>query len=95
MKKYKNPVSCDSRGQMVIPRDVRRELLIQHGTAFWVFFLEEGILLKKVDEEELDYHDPALKEIYDKSGKLGIDKKHVSSAVQEYSKNDDGGFREI
>ncbi len=96
MKKFDKPVSCDSRGQMVIPRDVRRELLIDQGTAFWVFYLkDEGILLKRIDDDEIDYHDASLKEIYEKSEKIGIEKKNITSTIQAYAKKENGGFREI
>lgn len=96
MKKYAKTVSCDSRGQLVIPKEVRKELSIEEGTAFWVFiFEEEGILLKRASEETLEHHDHVVKELYDKSDKLGIDKRNITKAIQNYMKKETGGFREI
>ena len=55
MKKYPKLVQCDSRGQIVIPKDVRRELNIDEGTGFWVYTVtDEGILLKTIKPEDLD-----------------------------------------
>ncbi|MBU0535551.1 MAG: AbrB/MazE/SpoVT family DNA-binding domain-containing protein [Nanoarchaeota archaeon] len=96
MKKYARKISCDSRGQLVIPKEVRKELLIDEGTGFWVFLVEgEGILLKRIDDEQLDSEEPIIKEIIEKSSKLGIEKKNIDITIKTYSGKEKGGFREI
>ena len=41
-------VKVSKKGQIVIPKDVRRDLGIEEGSGFWVFSVgDEGILLKK------------------------------------------------
>lgn len=96
MKKYSKAVSCDKRGQIVIPKEVRKELFIDEGTAFWVFLFDgEGILLRRVADETLEHHDHVVRELYDKSDKLGIDKRNITKAIQNYMKKEKGGFKEI
>ena len=49
MSGYPKIVQMDSRGQLVIPKNIRKELDISEGSAFWVYETDEGILLKKVE----------------------------------------------
>ena len=49
MKKYPRVVQCDSRGQIVIPKNIRKELMIEEGAAFWMIQTEEGIFLKQIE----------------------------------------------
>ena len=48
--KYPKIVQCDSRGQIVIPKGIRKELGIEEGAAFWVYMTGDGIILKKIKE---------------------------------------------
>ena len=41
-------VQADKRGQIVIPKSIRKELKIEEGAAFWIYKTEEGIVLKKI-----------------------------------------------
>ena len=96
MRKYAKAISCDKRGQLVIPKEVRKELSVDEGTAFWVFYVEgEGILLKRIDDEILDSQEPVLREINEKADKLDVDKKNLERTVRNYSGKEEGGFREI
>lgn len=49
MKKHAKIVQADRRGQIVIPKSVRSELDIREGDAFWVYTVEDGIVLKRVE----------------------------------------------
>jgi AbrB family looped-hinge helix DNA binding protein len=49
MKKHAKIVQSDGRGQIVIPKSVRAELNIKEGDAFWVYTVEDGIILKRVE----------------------------------------------
>jgi len=48
-KKYAKIVQADKRGQIVIPKSIRKELDLEEGAAFWVYKTEDGIYLKKVE----------------------------------------------
>jgi len=52
MGKYAKIVQSDSRGQIVIPKSVRKKLGIKEGAAFWVYTSEDGIYLKKVESPD-------------------------------------------
>ena len=93
VKKFPKLVQCDARGQIVIPKDVRRELKIDEGTGFWMYTVtEEGILLKKVDAPSLEKHSEIVRHVEDKADKLKIKKKNIKKSVQKYRKTKEGGL---
>ncbi len=96
MKKYPKIVQCDKRGQIVIPKDIRRDLKIDEGTGFWMYSVtNEGILLKKIDILPLDENKDMLDEIKSKSDKLKIKKSNISNSVKKYKKTKDGNLEVI
>ena len=96
MKKYPKIVQCDSRGQIVIPKDIRRDLHVDEGTGFWMYSItNEGILLKKIDVLPLDENKEILNEIQIKSSKLKIKKSNISSSTKKYKKTKDGNLEVI
>ena len=95
MKKYPKIVQCDSRGQIVIPKDIRQELGIDEGTGFWMFSIsDEGILLKKIKDENLS-DSSAVRKIADKSHKLGVKKSNLDKTVKKYKRKRGGRLEEI
>ena len=48
-EKYAKIVQSDKRGQIVIPKSIRKELKLEEGSAFWVFKTDDGVYLKKVE----------------------------------------------
>jgi len=95
MKKYPKLVQCDSRGQLVIPKDVRAELGIDEGTGFWVYSVEnEGILLKKIADNDLE-GSGMLKKIDEKAEKLKLSKKNIRATVRKYKKTRSGNLEVI
>ncbi len=96
LKKYPKLVQCDARGQIVIPKDVRRELKIDEGTGFWMYTVtEEGILLKKVEAPPLAKHSEIIKKLDEKAGKLKIKKKNIQKSMQKYKKTREGGLEVV
>jgi len=53
MKKSVKIVQSDKRGQVVIPQSIRKNLGLEEGSAFWVYEMEDGIYLKKVEAPSL------------------------------------------
>lgn len=93
VKKYPKLVQCDKRGQIVIPKDVRRELKIDEGTGFWMYTVtEEGILLKKIDSPSMEKHSEIIKNIEEKSDKLNVKKSNIKKSVKKYKKTKEGGM---
>ncbi|MBN2111462.1 AbrB/MazE/SpoVT family DNA-binding domain-containing protein [Candidatus Woesearchaeota archaeon] len=93
VKKYPKLVQCDKRGQIVIPKDIRRELKIDEGTGFWMYTVtDEGILLKKIDTPSFGAHSEIVRNIEEKSDKLKIKKSSVKKTLQKYKKTTEGGL---
>lgn len=89
-------MQCDSRGQIVIPKDVRQKLEIKEGSAFYMYTVtDEGILLKKLPEGHLEDDDKILKEITEKSDKVGIDKSKIDETKEQYKKQDSDKLEEL
>ena len=95
MKKFPKILQADSRGQIVIPKDVRRELGIDEGTGFFAYLIaNEGIFLKKIESKTLSDHEE-IKELKDKATAVGMKKAHIEQAEKTYKKQNKGGFEEL
>ena len=93
MKKHPKIVQVDSRGQIVIPKDIRQELGIDESTAFWVYSVsDEGILLKKVDAPQLTKDDKVVQELEEKSDRIRLSKKSLGKTLKDYKKTKDGNL---
>lgn len=91
MKKYPKIVQCDKRGQIVIPKDLRLDLGIEEGSAFWMYSIsDEGIFLKKLKPPELEEHKDALNKLKEKSKKIGVDVKNIEKSKKVYKKTKKG-----
>lgn len=96
MKKYPKVVQCDKRGQIVIPKDIRQELAIDEGSAFWMYSItDEGILLKRVPEHDLTDHSVVIKKIKEKSDKIGLEGDKIDRTVSEYKRKPHGRLEEV
>lgn len=96
MKKYPKTISSDYKGQLVIPKEARKELSIEEGTAFWIFVIEnEGILLKKISGERLSEHDLMVIEFKENAEKIAISKSNIEKSVEKYRKKKKMALEEI
>ena len=96
MKKYPKIVQCDKRGQIVIPKDIRQELEIDEGSAFWMYSItEEGILLKLVPKDELSDHSFVINKLKEKSEKIGLASEKIDETVAQYKKKPKGRLEEL
>lgn len=93
MKKFPKLVQCDKRGQIVIPKEIRQDLNIEEGTGFFMYSIsDEGILLKKIEDKELDENDQIISEIIEKSDKISISKEKVEKTIEDYKQKKKGGL---
>ncbi len=96
MKKFARLVQCDSRGQIVIPKEVRQELGIEEGAGFYLYVIEnEGILLKTIPSKEFSEHTHMIKEIEVNAEKISVSKKNLDASVQNYKKKERGNLQRI
>ncbi|HYD02797.1 MAG TPA: AbrB/MazE/SpoVT family DNA-binding domain-containing protein [Alphaproteobacteria bacterium] len=96
MKRYAKIIQSDKRGQIVIPKDVRRELNLDEGAGFYLYIIEnEGILLKTIPSKELSDHSHIIKEIEINADKINIKKQNIKSSVESYKKKSKGNFENL
>lgn len=83
-------IKMSSRGQIVIPRDIREELKASEGTIFSVVSAKDAIILKKIStpsKEELIKELGAIAlEGSKRAEKLGIKESDVPELVQRVRK---------
>ncbi|MBN2566992.1 AbrB/MazE/SpoVT family DNA-binding domain-containing protein [Candidatus Woesearchaeota archaeon] len=96
MKRYPRIVQSDRRGQIVIPKDIRAELGIEEGSGFWVYAIEgEGILLRKIDDEELSEDNPVVRKLKEKSDKTSLSYKKIDATVKRYKRTRKGNLEVV
>jgi AbrB family looped-hinge helix DNA binding protein len=96
MKKYAKIVQSDNRGQIVIPKEVRRELNIDEGAGFYVYIIEqEGLFLKLIPSKELGEHAKAVDELKTHANQLKIKPQQLDSSVANYKKIRRGNFEDV
>lgn len=96
MKRLPKFLQADSRGQIVIPKEIRKELGIDASTGFIAYLIPgEGIFLKKVDAPELA-DENAITEIKANAAKLDVHTENIEQAEKEYKKQPrKGGLEEL
>ncbi|MEK6891093.1 MAG: AbrB/MazE/SpoVT family DNA-binding domain-containing protein [Nanoarchaeota archaeon] len=83
-------IKMSSKGQIVIPQDIREILNVGEGSIFAVFGSKEGIILKKIDTPSKENLIKELKKIAEagaiRAEKLGIKENDVSNIVHRLRK---------
>lgn len=96
MKRYPKIIQCDSRGQIVIPKDIRRELGIEEGSGFYVYSItDEGVLLKKVKDAPLEEQRNILSELIQKSDKIDLSKQNIVKSLDRYKRRKNNNLEDI
>lgn len=96
MKRYAKIIQSDKRGQIVIPKDVRRDLNIDEGAGFYLYIIEnEGILLKTIPNKDLSDQSHIVREIEINADKINVKKQNIKNSVESYKKKSKGNFENI
>jgi len=96
MRRFAKIIQSDKRGQIVIPKDVRRDLNIDEGTGFYLYEIEnEGILLKIIPSKDLTEQNHLVHEIEINADKINVKKENLSKSVETYKKRSKGNFENI
>lgn len=78
-------VKVSSKGQVVIPAALRREMGLSEGDELYVFGKEDTLVLKKIQKKDLEKEfDEIVKPIRAKAKKAGITRKDVRREIQAY-----------
>ena len=96
MNRYAKIVQADTRGQIVIPKEVRQELNIEEGTGFYVYLIDnEGIFLKIIPLKELGDNTHMINEIEMNADKIAVKKQNVAKSIQDYKKTSKGNIQNV
>ena len=96
MRKFAKIIQSDKRGQIVIPKDVRRDLNIDEGTGFYLYEIEnEGILLKIIPAKELKEQTHIVREIEVNADKINVKKVNIEKSIDSYKKKTKGNFEDV
>jgi AbrB family looped-hinge helix DNA binding protein len=72
-----------SRGQVVIPEDIRKALNLEKGTRFIVFGEKDAVILKKITPPSLKEFDRLLKKAHEAARKYEVKPSDVDDIVRE------------
>lgn len=79
-----------SKGQVVIPQEIRKEKKLKSGERFLVYDTEDSIVLKRIKNLEESRDIKEFEEIFKKTWKIakskGITRKDVEKEITEYRK---------
>lgn len=75
--------SLSSRGQVVIPQEVRERMHLQEGEKFIVVGGEDTILLKKIETPSFKNFDKLLKKTREFAKKEKITQENVEEAIKK------------
>jgi AbrB family looped-hinge helix DNA binding protein len=72
-----------SKGQVVIPEDVRRRLGLKAGSQFVVIAGDDAVVLKPVIEPDMSQFDELLAEARSQARRAGVRKADITDAIRE------------
>lgn len=79
-----------SKGQVVIPQDIREGKGIKAGERFIVYDLEDSIVLKRVKNLEaarsIDEFEAAFRSTWDTAKKRGVSRSDIETEIAAYRK---------
>ncbi len=71
-----------SKGQIVIPLSLRRQLKVKEGMQFLVIARGDAIILKKISEESAQNWEELTKPLRQRARKLGLKRRDISREIQ-------------
>ncbi len=71
-----------SKGQIVLPKLLRKKLSLTSGTKFLVFSDNENILLKPVQEPDLEEFEKLTAEAQNWAKQVGLNQADISDAIK-------------
>ena len=72
-----------SKGQVVIPEDIRKRLNLSEGTQFVVTGKDDVVILKAIAEPSLDEFESLIQEARSQAKQAGLKKSDVTKAVSK------------
>lgn len=72
-----------SKGQIVIPQDIRKDMELKTGTPFAVIEQRDAILLKKIEMPKIKSWEEATKPFKEAAKKSGFNKNDLDVIIEE------------
>lgn len=72
-----------SKGQVVIPEDIRKRLKLSEGTQFVVTGKDDVVILKAISEPSLDEFESLIQEARAQAKQAGLKKSDITKAVSK------------
>ncbi len=72
-----------SKGQVVIPEDIRESLGLKPGSQFVVVGEEDIVILKSITSPSMENFDEMIKKVRSQARSAGIRKSDINSAVKK------------
>ncbi len=76
-----------SKGQIVIPEDIRKRLGLKPGAQFVVVGQNDVVILKTITQPSMTEFDQLISEARKQAKKAGMKKADITSALQKIRKN--------
>jgi AbrB family looped-hinge helix DNA binding protein len=84
--KQVSSTSMSSRGQVVIPEEVRKTLNLQEGDKFLVFCDKDVVILKVLTPPSIEEFDELIKKARKEAKKAGLKKSDIKKAILQSRK---------
>ncbi len=75
-----------SKGQIVIPEDIRKRLGLKPGAQFVVVGQNDVVILKTIAQPSMDEFDQLISEARKQARKAGMKKTDITAAIQKVRK---------
>lgn len=72
-----------SKGQIVIPEEIRNELHLKSGDKFMVIGKGDTVILKTITQPSLDRFDALIQEAASRAKKAGLKESSVKAAIRK------------
>ena len=86
-KKPPSVTKMSSKGQVVIPEAIRKELGLEPGTRFLVVANQDAILLKEIAPPSIEDFGELLDELRKQARAVGLKQSDISKAVEHVRKS--------
>ena len=86
-KKPPSVTKMSSKGQVVIPEAIRKELGLEPGTRFLVVANQDAILLKEIAPPSIEDFGELLDELRKQARAVGLKQSDISEAVEHVRKS--------
>ena len=86
-KKPPSVTKMSSKGQVVIPEAIRKELGLEPGTRFLVVANQDAILLKEIAPPSIEDFGELLDELRKQARAVGVKQSDISEAVEHARKS--------